>query len=141
MSEFVNKLIVTPLPDGKHWELLADFAYQDDVLGLITVPMDFVTDGGSVPPLFTNIISPTGMGFRPFVIHDWLYAVQTCSKEEADRCLLRALQSIGFNHLGEDVIYAAVRDGGQPAWDEDSKHVAEVRALQGDPKAGYENPA
>lgn len=131
MSQFLNRLSVWPLDDGEHFELNDVFRFNDDVLDLITVPKLFVTDGGSIPVIFRNIISPTGKGFRAYVIHDWLYAIQICSKEDADKCLLRALAVCQFNALGEEVVYAAVRDGGQAAWNEDSKNVEYNRNLGG----------
>ena len=131
MGKFPARPALAPLDDGIHWELLNRFYYDDDILGIITVPVGFITDGGSIPQLFQNIISPTGKGLKAFIIHDWLYAIQTCSKDDADNVLLRALRDCNFNHIGDDLIYRAVQDGAQEAWNEDSKNVTSARALGG----------
>lgn len=129
MSQFVNRLIVNPLDDGENWKLIFPLRYQDDSLGLIVVPPGFVTDGGSVPPLFRNIVSPTGKGFRAFIIHDWLYGTQTVTKDQADECLFGALKVCNLNIVADEIIYKAVADAGVYAWEDDKKNIAANLAL------------
>lgn len=119
MSAFLTPLIVTQLDDGIHWRVCSDLQYVDDVLGLIIVPIGFVTDGGSIPSLFQGLINPYGKGFKGFVVHDWLYATQKHTREQSDECLKRALRACGENLLDEEVQFNAVRFGGEQAWLED----------------------
>lgn len=85
-------------------------------MGLVTAPAGLVTDGGSIPKMFQNMISPWGPGLRGFIIHDALYKFQWFSKDDSDRCLWRALNDIGEVGLEANMIYDAVKLGGWDAW-------------------------
>lgn len=121
MGKFLDSLEVIQQSDGIHWGLASDFRYQDDSLGLITVPKGFLTDGGSVPPFVQGFINPYGKGFRAFVIHDYLYATQTHQRHDCDECLKRALRDCGENWFDANVQADAVEEGGEAAWLEDQK--------------------
>ncbi|MFA5377206.1 MAG: DUF1353 domain-containing protein [Dehalococcoidia bacterium] len=50
MSSFTTRLIVSPLPDGKTWQLMEEFDYHigaEDNPECIHVPKDFLTDFAS----------------------------------------------------------------------------------------------
>lgn len=125
----VSSLIVTPLPDGVNWELIKDFKFLDDQLGLIVVPAGFVTDFGSVPEALRNLISPTGKGTWGFVLHDWFYGTQTIPRADADRLLLRVIRFYGENPIESDAIFEALRIAGEIAWREDEPKIPMNLAL------------
>lgn len=119
MSGFTSRLAASQCDDGVHWSLTEDLHYNDDKLGLIVVPIGFVTDGGSVPPFFQEFVNPYGKGFKAFAIHDYLYATQKFTREESDECLGRALNACGENWFDSKTQTDAVRLGGEKAWEED----------------------
>ena len=68
--------------------LTTPFAYRSALaLALIIVPVDFVTDGASVPRGFWTFVRPFGRLLRPAIIHDWLYVQQSISDEYITRDL------------------------------------------------------
>jgi hypothetical protein len=51
MSQFLTDLETTPLPDGVNHRLTAPLKFVDDDGVLYTVPVGFITDFASIPPL------------------------------------------------------------------------------------------
>ena len=121
MSGFLNPLKVELLDDGVTWKTLESFDYDIGEVGgqKIIVPAGTLTDFGSVPQLFWNIISPIGKATRPYVLHDHLYKRQQFSRAMSDFVLLEALDVVGVNFVKRQSIYYGVRCGGWVAW---SKH-------------------
>ena len=76
MSNFTTLLVVSPLPDGKHWRIVLPFVYavgHKDSPDRIEVPAGFVTDFASSPPAVWSIIPPWGRYGKAAVLHDYLY--------------------------------------------------------------------
>jgi len=117
MNQFLSSFYGRQWRDGVHWSTTEKLVYASDVYGMIEVPVNFQTDGGSVPKLFTNIVTPYGRGFRAFALHDMLYYSQMFTRDVADEILREALASCGEGILDDDVQFEAVRLGGQFAWD------------------------
>lgn len=86
------------------------------------------TDGGSIPKIFQNIISPLGCYLLAFLVHDILYAGELCTRKEADWILLELLEYLGANWLRRNEIYSAVRLGGGFVWSGHTK--ATIRAAR-----------
>lgn len=129
MSSFKDKLIVKFLGDGIHWELATPFQYDVGSLGSgekILVPAGFVTDFGSVPQLFWNIVSPIGKATGAFVLHDFLYATQERTRLVSDAILLEALEVLEVNWFQRTLIYNGVRLGGFVAWAQNKKKLKVV---------------
>ena len=84
-------------------------------------PVDgFLTDLGSVPRLFQNIIRRDE--YKPsFVIHDYCYDRQMISRREADAILFESIYTMArYSVLRRWIIYLAVRGFGRWAWRLDS---------------------
>ncbi len=119
MSSFVTPVKLEMLDDGYHFKLLETFVYHIGELGSkdnITVPAGFVTDMGSVPKLFWNIVDPWGKASKAFLIHDWLYETKERSRLVSDAILLEAMEVLGVNWFKRNLIYRAVRLGGWVSW-------------------------
>jgi hypothetical protein len=118
-ERFLDALDAEFLPDGYHWRLLKPVVLDDSALGRIEVPADFVTDLGSIPRAFWNILPPIGPASLGFVAHDWLYATQTCSRRAADGVLFRAMKVMRASWAARWAIWIGVRLGGWEAWRQD----------------------
>lgn len=118
----MSKLIVTPLPDGKYWELLQDFKYKG-----ITVPKGFKTDMASVPWLFRRLFPPaTGKYREAAVVHDYLYFKQLIPRKDCDRVFLEHMAELGVIWYKRMPIYWAVRVGGFVGWNNRKKALKEL---------------
>jgi hypothetical protein len=120
-EKFLDALDAEFLPDGYHWRLLKPVYLYDQKLEAITVPARFETDLGSIPRIFWNVLPPIGPASLAFVVHDYLYATQTCPRSDADGVLFRAMKATGTHWAAVWLIYLGVRVGGWYAWKEDFK--------------------
>ena len=133
MSNFKTPLVVSPLPDGKHWKLHTKFAYDCDREGSgmsIIMPAGFVTDGASIPrPLWSLIGSPWGRYGKAAVLHDWLYQsagkpvglafgvdMVVLQRKYADDVFLQAMEVLGVAPWRRNLMYWGVRTFGWLAW-------------------------
>ncbi len=134
-SSFITLLKVTPMPDGRHWELLEEFIYDLGYKGSdfnIRVPKGFITDFASVPKFLWWLISNWGKHGKAAVLHDWLYKIhmtqfrptrpgylgepRAITREWADAVLLEAMEVLGVTPWKMNLIYRAVRIFGGFAW-------------------------
>ncbi len=90
------------------------FRYLSTEHGEIEVPVDFLTDGASVPRVFWGILCPFGDYFGAALIHDFLYSPHNrCfTRATCDAIFLAAMKDAGVPWLRRRVIYRAVRLGG-----------------------------
>lgn len=97
----------------------------------ITVPKGFVTDFASVPRIFWTALRPDGDYAYAAVLHDYLYWEQDLSREQADKIMKTVMQEFEVGGITTNLIYTAVRVGGQQAWNEnkDAKEAGEHRIL------------
>lgn len=110
----------------KKWETLAELRYQSDLMGLIVVPKEFITDLASVPrlPLAYMITGDRAPG--PAVIHDYLYqSPKFENRKLADAVIDEAMAvnqpELGFeaeNDIIRTLIWTGVRAGGWKAWND-----------------------
>lgn len=126
MSAFLSRLIVTPLKDGRNWQLVEDLVYDSDAYGLIVVPAGFVTDFASTPAALWARIPPWGVYGQATVLHDQVYWVhgtgrRPMTREEADALLLEAMVALNVDVDLRLMIHTGVRIGGQRAWDDDER--------------------
>lgn len=124
VDKFSGEPILSPCDDGVNWLLLEDFQYSmDDENGkeVIVVTKGLMTDFGSIPKIFQNIISPIGKPTRAFILHDALYQRQDYTRSKSDRILLDAMWCLGVNYFTRWSIYWAVRIGGGLAWRQHAK--------------------
>lgn len=98
----------------------------------VQVPSGFVTDFASIPRVFWSILRPDGEYTYPAIIHDYLYWSQKTSRATADEIFNGAMIDFKIDPAERQVIYNAVRAGGQSAWDGNSakKKVGEKRVLK-----------
>jgi len=113
MSSFTKHPPLQPLPDGIHWEVTEEFRYyirSENSGDFITVPKGFVTDGASIPRIFWSIVGPPwgDYGYAA-IVHDFLYHTQPCSRKEADRIFLEAMQVLKVNKFKRWLMYRMVR--------------------------------
>ncbi|WP_293369806.1 DUF1353 domain-containing protein [Phenylobacterium sp.] len=142
-SGFDRKLFLVLLDDKTHpslrggrslWATSEDISYRpSNGDATIKVPKGFVTDLASIPQPFWSLLPPDGPWAKAAVIHDFLYYTQgsgvwKChastiirktdyTRPEADWILRDAMADRGVDAFHRNVIYLAVRFGGQRGWD------------------------
>ena len=92
-----------------------------DYLGLhydIKIPMNFVSNYGTIPMIFRNIIPNCGNVDMGYLVHDWLYDTDflkynpqyvNLDKNDADIILRNILIDRGMNIIKANIVYQAVR--------------------------------
>ncbi len=97
----------------------------------ITIKTGFITDGGSIPKMFRNIINPWGPLAPAFFIHDMLYATKYFKRSKCDKLLRKACHALGASWVRRNEIYAAVRTFGGLVWKQhDPEQVRVAKKLQ-----------
>ena len=115
--------VVKPFADSRDWMLVESVDYSIGNSGvIISVPKGFVTDFASIPqPLWSFGLSPYGRFSKAAIVHDYLYWMQNCTREQADNLLLIAMKESGVSRSQQDEIYLGVRAGGETAWESNRK--------------------
>jgi len=85
-------------------------------LSPIFVSKGFRCDAASIPRVLWGIYPPWARSNRAAVLHDYLYTVQTCSRERADALFREALLSCGVSSVRAWIMWRAVRLGGGGYW-------------------------
>jgi hypothetical protein len=114
------------------WVLARPLSFETDDGEMITAPVGFHTDLGSIPPVGAPFgLFPDGQGVRAFVIHDLLYVTsgtglwrgklcitreRAYSRHEADLVLKDALAACGAGAGERAAIYDAVHLFGANGW-------------------------
>jgi hypothetical protein len=143
VDRFGGKLYLVLLDDKTHpslrsgrslWATSSEISYRpSNGADLINVPKGFVTDLASIPQAFWTLLPPDGPWVKAAVVHDYLYYTQgsgvwKCharsitraadyTRAEADWILRDAMEDRGVAPLPRNIIYLAVRLGGQHGWD------------------------
>lgn len=110
-----SALEIRALPAENEWALTAPLHWETLTLD-VKVPAGFITDLASIPRALQNVLSVTGKSRRAAVAHDWLYCVQSVSRNDADQFLRRALICEGMGSAQARVYWLGVRAGGWLAW-------------------------
>jgi hypothetical protein len=106
-----------PFTDGLNWIVKERLVYLVGVSkAQVVVPRGFVTDFASIPPALQSYIQQNGPYSLPAVVHDYLYWMQGCTREQADRLFRLAMIENRVPRATAEQIYAAVRLGGAAAW-------------------------
>ena len=87
----------------------------------VRVPAGFVTDLTSIPREFWSLLRPDGNYTYPAIIHDYLYWEQNVTKEQADLIFKFGMEDFKIDPLTINTIIAAVKLGGQSAWNSNTK--------------------
>lgn len=104
--------------DGRRWRLLQSFDFASQTLErIVRVPTGFETDFASIPRVLWPIFPPTGPYGKAALVHDALYRTfGLCSRADADRTLLEAMEALGVNWFTRWTMYTAVRAGGHRSY-------------------------
>jgi len=119
MSSFTEKLIVSPLPDGKHWVVRKPFTYyigEENSDSFVIVPAGFITDFASVPRIFWRLVPRWGKYGTAAVLHDYLYWCQKYTRKRSDEIFLEAMLVLGTKKSTAKNMYRAVRWCGGKSW-------------------------
>jgi hypothetical protein len=108
--------------DGGNWMLQSPLIHEigKDGRYVVIVPRGFVTDFASIPQVVQVLrgVRPTTERYGvAAVVHDYLYWRQDCTREQSDRIMAIAMKEAGVSMLERTLIYEAVRQFGQTAWD------------------------
>ena len=121
-------MLVVPLVPFADWDFyyvqgpfLAWEPNPGQSLAAVNVPRGFVSDLASIPRVFWQVLTPQGRYAYAAVVHDYLYWVQTRPRDEADEILKYAMQDSGVDASTVTIIFTAVREFGQTAWDANAK--------------------
>ena len=87
----------------------------------VEVPMGFVTDLASIPPILFSLLRPDGVYAYAAIIHDYLYWTQERPREQADEILKRSMEDFSVDSATILAIYQAVRLKGGSAWASNAK--------------------
>lgn len=87
----------------------------------VRVPAGFVFSFDGIPQVFWSMLRPDGPFAQAAVVHEYLYWTQTRSRAEADEIFRLAMQDLSIDPKTVAVLSAAVRAGGQVAWDANAK--------------------
>lgn len=100
------------------WAIIADFRYNSPMVGTITVPKGFVTDGASIPSILWGVIGSPWSGNYPeaAVIHDYVYRKQEFTRAICDKIFLEAMSILGVSLLKRRLMFRALRIFGWLAW-------------------------
>ncbi len=121
MSKFTDDELDLKFLDGRSWELRTElrFYQTEDIGSEIVVPVGFVTDFGSVPRIFWNLIDPYGKPAKAYIVHDFLYRVghpkppkNRFTRAQSDAILRDAMRVLGVSALERYVVWLGVRLGG-----------------------------
>lgn len=124
-----------PFADGRNWIVKQPLIYRVGIShDSIVVPVGFVTDFASIPPVLQSIIQQNGPYLLPAVVHDYLYWMQSCTRDQSDQILMLAMIENDVGKFDRDAIYAAVRAAGSFAWASNAKDRANhlPRVIPGD---------
>jgi hypothetical protein len=133
VSSFLSPIRAEDLEDGYTRRLLEDVVYHvgsPKSTDKIVVPAGTIWDGGSVPQIFWNVVSPWGRASKAYLLHDHLYATQERSRLVSDAILMEAMEVLGVNYFQRKAVYQCVRLFGFVAWNSHSKKLK--RNLHGD---------
>lgn len=111
-----------PFAEGTNWVLTEPLVYRvGDSQDSVIVPKGFVTDFASIPPRLQGLISALGPYMLPAVVHDYLYWEQGCTRAQADRLFLIAMQEMRVPFERRWSMYEAVNGFGGGAWAQNAR--------------------
>lgn len=120
--------------DGINFEVLEHIIYRDKKGRLFRTLIGLISDSGSIPTIFQNIISSRGKLLRGFVLHDGLYkdmieiqlpdgtwVKYTADENESNSLLLEVSESLGGSELECHTIHGMLQLFGWKAFSDDRK--------------------
>jgi hypothetical protein len=122
----IQPVAFRPFADGADAAVDAPMVYYIENTGVpVTVPAGFVTDFASTPRAIWAVLPPFGTYQKAAVIHDYLYWMQECTKDQSDEILYLAMKESNVSPVDILVIYDAVKHFGNDAWIQNSREKEE----------------
>jgi Protein of unknown function (DUF1353) len=119
LGEFMGKLVVSFLPDGRNVKLEEPFGFVDPRGKRWDVPAGMVSDGASIPQVFWITHPPfTGKYRSAAVIHDHYCQTKSQRWQDVHGVFYDAMRAAGVDERTAKVLYAAVYNFG-PRWGPD----------------------
>lgn len=119
-GSFPNGLVALRHAHGRTYEVEEEFSYVTRSGQLLTVPIGFLTDGGSVPRALWWLYPPFGSDCdEAYVLHDFAYAHPerwSMNRGQADALMREVLEVKGFRPTGRFAVWGGVRMFGWLAW-------------------------
>ena len=123
MTGFASKEVKVVTGDGLNFELLEPLVFTRPDGEVITALPGATTDGASSPRETWAITPPFGRYWLAAVLHDAMYRLKTkpliVERETADYIFLEAMCSLGVPVVERNMLYDAVRIGGEASWIQD----------------------
>lgn len=133
----VNTVQLGQFHDDDYWYLLQPIGWEPNAdvplqYKAVTVPSGFVTDLTSIPRVFFQLLSRTGVYLHAAIVHDYLYWTQTTTRKMADEIFNFAMIDLKVKTVARVAIYQAVDKLGGRAWKSNAKMKAtgQQRVLQ-----------
>lgn len=82
----------------------------------LIIPIDYVSNGASIPRLLRGIYSQQGVYVMPSIIHDYLYDNNYHSRAFSDRQFLLDMGKVGTNKFTKWLFYYVIRIFGKTNW-------------------------
>ena len=123
----IDAPVLKPFADNREWVLMKDMTYRiGNSTFVITIPKGFVTDFASIPEVFWSVdLSPNGRYSKGAIVHDYLYWMQGCTREQADNILDIAMKEHDVAFVTRSSVYGGVRLGGGSAWQKNATERAQ----------------
>lgn len=123
-KKFFPKKLEAKFIGNHQWKLIRSFIYISKLGGKIEAPIDFVSDGASIPRFAWIIVGSPWSGVFPYaaVIHDFLYSKlgkldnKTYTRYQCDKIFLEAMRVLGVSWWKRRIMYRAVRMWGWIPW-------------------------
>jgi hypothetical protein len=88
----------------------------------LIIPIDYISNGASIPKPLRGIFSQQGVYLMPSIIHDYLYDNNLYSREFVDRQFLLDMGKVGTNKLTKWLFYYVIRIFGGLNWNKSKKN-------------------
>ena len=120
--------------DGRNFVLLEPVTFLGAMRTFI-IPAGATSDGASTPPEVWPVMPPFGKYWPAAFLHDSAYRGSLLSEDgtpamllrpECDGLIMEAMTSIGVPTIERDVIYEALMEFGQAAFDADRTALAQI---------------
>lgn len=118
MSVFTGALVIQEIDLGRRWRLVEPLRYEMEAEGSgkwIEVPVDFETDGASIPSALRVVLAVWGTYGRAACLHDFLYSkirkgvLPYHWRKYADREFLIVMRACGTAPWLARLLWLAVR--------------------------------
>lgn len=87
----------------------------------LIIPIDYISNGASIPKLLRGIFSQQGVYLMPSIVHDYLYDNNLYSREFVDRQFLLDMGKVGTNKFTKWLFYYVIRIFGGLNWNKSKK--------------------